>query len=122
MAAPPVWKFATICLVTDCGKAETFWFVIPWFAAKMASRGWVIGLYLLQVAYHSVICSRVPSDFGGFVSLASRVRAVCRALVFGWGRFLRICVISVKFVVFILVSFVGIDLFVISTVFDFGKL
>src|SRR3989442_1359481 len=38
MAAPPAMKFATICLVTSAGYAETPRAATPWLPAKTATR------------------------------------------------------------------------------------
>src|SRR5437867_5440420 len=88
MAAPPAMKFATICLVTSAGYAETPRAATPWLPAKTATRarssrgGW----RACQRQSHCVNSSSRPSAPGGLVSVASRVAAALPASADAPGR------------------------------------
>ena len=81
-AAPPAAKFATICAVTEAGKAETPRAATPWLPAKTmarirSARG---GCRPCHVASQSASSSSRPSAPGGLVSCGSRAAAAAAAV------------------------------------------
>ncbi len=85
IAAPPAWKFATICTVTSAGNADTPRAVTPWLPAKTATCTRSSATLPRQPASHSANASSRPSAPGGLVSTASRARAAAMALASGAG-------------------------------------